>query len=350
MISLADILKDNIAAHGPVDVAQFMALALGHPEHGYYMKKDPFGADGDFTTAPEISQMFGEVIGAWTADLWERMGKPSPFILLECGPGRGTMMADILRGTKNIEGFHEACSIHLLEASPVLKVRQAETLQGYHPHWHATLQTLPARVPIIAIANEFLDALPMRQLVREQGGWHERMVSYSLMHGFHFVPGAKMMGEFPDALPGSIYEIAPARSFFVQELCKLIKQRGAAVLFLDYGHTKSGTGDTLQALHKHKYCSVFEHIGDADLTSHVDFEALHRPAADLGLAVHGPVEQGAFLKTLGIEKRAEYLKKKSKQPEEIEKALQRLIHSDQMGSLFKAICFSHEQAHPAGFL
>ena len=336
MSELITLLKMQIAAHGPMDVGQFMAQALGHPKNGYYMKKDPFGADGDFTTAPEISQMFGEVIGAWAADVWAQLGRPAKFILLECGPGRGTLMADMMRATQSVEGFHQACQIRLLEMSPVLKEAQAKALKDYKPRWHTSLDNLSIDCPVIAIANEFLDALPIRQMENTSHGWIERLISYSAEKGFHFTGGT-----------GEIFESAPAREEFVHLLCGRIKAHSGAALFIDYGHVKSAPGDTLQAVYRHEFVSVFENIGDADITSHVDFEAVARHA---GIDVYGPVEQGAFLKAIGIEKRAQYLEGRPKaKKDEIEKALHRLTHSDQMGSLFKAICFSHGNIRPAGF-
>ena len=349
MSALADYLKNHIAAHGPMDVGAFMTLALGHPEHGYYMKKDPFGAGGDFTTAPEISQMFGEVLGAWTADIWSQMGRPDPFVLLECGPGRGTLMADMMRATSKVAGFHAACRIHLLEMSPVLKSLQREKLADFEVNWHENLSSLSVDYPFVVIANEFLDALPVRQMQKMKDGWKERLISHSEKEGFHFICGSAMSGDFPAAEVDAIFEIGPARVSFVSNVADLLVQAGGVALFIDYGHIQSAPGDTLQAVYKHQYVSVFEHIGDADLTSHVDFEALQRvvPAR-----IYGPVEQGAFLKALGIAQRAAYLMEKSdkKQKDAIEKSLHRLTHSSQMGSLFKVMGISHGRAiQPAGF-
>lgn len=350
MSALAEYLKNHIAAHGPMDVGQFMALALGHPQHGYYMKKDPFGAGGDFTTAPEISQIFGEVLGAWVADIWAQMGRPDPFVLLECGPGRGTLMADMMRATSGVLGFHAACRIHLLEMSPVLKSLQREMLADFNVIWHESLSTHFFNCPFIIIANEFLDALPVRQMQKTKEGWQERLISHSEEKAFHFIHGSAMQGDFPAAGPDAIFEVSPARVSFMRHVTDLLVQAGGVALFIDYGHVQSAPGDTLQAVYKHHYVSIFEHIGDADLTSHVDFEALQAAAGMVN--IYGPVEQGAFLRALGIEQRAAYLMKKSdrKQKDEIEKALHRLTHSSQMGSLFKVMGISHGHAiQPAGF-
>ncbi|MGB4106270.1 MAG: SAM-dependent methyltransferase [Alphaproteobacteria bacterium] len=335
-----EILKNIIRDKGPIDVAEFMGLALGHPAHGYYMKGDPFGTRGDFTTAPEISQMFGEMVAAWIMDVWQQMGAPE-FTLLECGPGRGTLMADIMRATKSVPGFHEAAHVHLLEISPALRAMQAAALDIYKPEWHVNLETLPDQ-PMIVIANEFLDALPVRQLIRTGEGWRERVVA---VEGEKFVYGTK---DLPfnlgvQAEEGEIFEISPVRSQFVMDLMK--KMDGAA-LIIDYGHAEPGLGDTLQALRKHQYVSLLDGVGDADLTTHVDFYAVKQSAEAAGGKVFGPVEQGAFLKALGIDQRAETLKTRATpaQKTDIENSLRRLTDSGQMGWLFKVMGLTNGRA------
>ena len=318
-----------------MSVGQFMSLALGHPEHGYYMKRDPFGRDGDFITAPEVSQLFGEMLGAWVADIWMQMGKPEKLALLECGPGRGTLMADIMRSTKRVEGFHDAVCVHLLEISPALKEKQGKALSVYKPQWHETLESVPNDMALIVIANEFLDALPFRQYVGES----ERMIALD-GETLVFVPEE-----------GDVVEDSPEREAFVKEVTMRLRAQGGAALFIDYGHVNTGEGDTFQAVKGHEYVDVFSDIGDADLTSHVDFAAL---AAGADINVGGPVTQGGFLKALGIETRAAMLKQKAsvQQEEQIEKGLHRLIDSDQMGLLFKVIGFwdFHDKNFaPAGF-
>lgn len=359
--NLSDYLKQHIAAHGPIDMAQFMSMALGHPKHGYYMKQDPFGRGGDFTTAPEISQIFGEVIGAWVADIWLQMGQPTPFTLLECGPGRGTLMADIMRATADVEGFHEACRIHLLETSPVLKDVQSANLAAYKPQFHEALASVPEDVPVIMLANEFLDALPVRQLQKTDEGWQERVVCLDKNQDFSFSLQSSLPkdleGVFPvhierSAKPGDIFEISLARLFFMRNLCALLRRSGGAALFIDYGHLQSGLGDTLQAVYKHEYISVLDHIGDADLTAHVDFEVVHDVVQKEDVVVWGPLEQGSFLKAIGIEQRAQYLMGQAteSQQEDIQKSLHRLTHSDQMGALFKVMGLSYgDGLKPAGF-
>lgn len=328
MTVLEDIIKEHIRKNGPMDIGSFMAMALGHPDHGYYMTRDPLGRGGDFTTAPEISQMFGELVGAWVADTWIKIGRPSPFILLECGPGRGTLMADMLRATRQVDGFHDAVRIILLETSPILIEKQKEILADYRCEWignidHATISS--SHHPMIVIANEFLDALPVRH---RDGAGKERVIALK-DDELVFEGGA------------DIYEYSPAREMFVKSVVSLLKQRGGAALFIDYGHDNKGVaGDTLQAIKDHKFVSVLDHIGEADLTAHVDFSALAEAAVDIN--IHGPVEQGAFLKRLGIEMRAHILMKAAaiEQRNDIQSALSRLTSPEQMGRLFKvmALC------------
>ncbi|MBP7721937.1 MAG: SAM-dependent methyltransferase [Alphaproteobacteria bacterium] len=334
-----EILKNLIREKGPIDIAEFMGLALGHPAHGYYMKGDPFGARGDFTTAPEISQMFGEMVAAWIMDVWQQMGSPV-FTLMECGPGRGTLMADIMRATKNVPGFHDSAKVHLLEISPALRAMQAAALENYAPEWHVNLETLPDR-PMIVIANEFLDALPVRQLIHTADGWKERVVG--IANGNFAFDTKELPFNLPvDAAEGAIFEISPVRSQFVTDL---VKKLNGAALIIDYGHSESGIGDTLQALKSHKYISPLEEIGNADLTTHVDFHAVKLAAEAAGAEVSGPVEQGAFLKDLGIAQRAEILTLRATpaQKFDIEKALQRLTDPSQMGSLFKVMGLTNGQ-------
>ncbi len=329
---LEDIIKEKIRENGPMSVGAFMELVLGHPEHGYYMKQDPLGQAGDFVTAPEVSQLFGEMIGVWAADIWMQMGRPEKFTLLECGPGRGTLMADMLRATKKVQGFHDAACVHLLEVSPALKEKQAEALGGIEVRWHEELESVPDDCPIIVIGNEFLDALPFQQFVGEQ----ERMIA---------LEGEALVFTHD----GEIVEKSPARCKFVWDVCARLKAQQGAALFIDYGYLKSAAGDTFQAVKGHEYVDVLSDIGNADLTSHVDFEAL---ACGVDVNVCGPVTQGAFLRNLGIETRASMLKQKAseQQAETVEKGLHRLIDSDQMGALFKVIGFTHDKSiTPAGF-
>ena len=345
---LEELIRAQIAMNGPIDVGTFMNLALGHPQHGYYMKRDPFGQDGDFTTAPEISQIFGELIGAWAADMWTQMGRPDKFMLLECGPGRGTLMADALRATRKVPGFHGAAKIVLMEMSLKLRDRQVQTLADYDVAWVDGLDDRLiafSDMPVICIANEFLDALPVRQFVRRDGVWHERVVGV--------VDGELAFGLSPpvdapsDGTQDGIYEIAPVRNAFVRDLSARMARGGGAALLIDYGYERSAPGDTLQAVKAHQFAPVLADMGDADLTAHVDFQAIGRAAPEM--IVHGPVGQGDFLRNLGIGIRAEMLKAKG-DADAIESAVQRLTGAGEMGTLFKvmALC-AGAQLKPAGF-
>lgn len=363
--SLEEYLIKHIKDHGPIDVGQFMEIALGHPQHGYYMKQDPFGANGDFTTAPEISQMFGEMIGAWAADIWIQMGKPKPCMLLECGPGRGTLMADILRATKNVTDFHDSVRVHLLEMSPVLRSIQMEVIGANKVHFHESIHSVAEydeSMPVIIIANEFFDALPVRQLQRTEAGWQEKIVGLTPKNKLNWAyrPAKKDIIEYVDNCSdlidiNNIFEVSPIRLGVKKQISNILSDSGGAVLIVDYGHVESASGDTLQAVRNHKFCDVLSDVGNADLTAHVDFEALIVTQCDPE-QIHGPVTQSAFLKTLGIEKRAEYLRSVAteKQASDIDKALKRLTDADQMGSLFKVLSFTHGQFNgkhlkPAGF-
>ncbi|MCB9983218.1 MAG: SAM-dependent methyltransferase [Rhodospirillales bacterium] len=336
---LEEIIEQKIRDDGPMSIGAYMALALGHSAHGYYMKQDPFGRSknygGDFVTAPEVSQLFGEMIGVWAADLWMQMGRPERLALVECGPGRGTLMADLLRATSGVDGFHEAVHVHLVEMSPVLREKQREALGGYDVVWHEDFESVQDDAPLIVIGNEFLDALPFEQYI----GGVQRTVDLRADGRLCFVPE-----------DGEVVERAPVREGFVQQVCERIKAQGGAALFIDYGHMKSGVGDTFQAIKGHEYVDVLSHIGDADLTSHVDFEALQK-GVDIGIC--GPVCQGDFLRALGIGLRTRTLMQKAegKQALAIEKGLHRLVDSDQMGVLFKAVGFYHHDKPiaPAGF-
>lgn len=358
MSILDDILRDKIRADGPVDIGAFMNIALGHPEHGYYMNRDPFGAGGDFTTAPEVSQMFGELLGAWVADIWTKLDKPDPFILLECGPGRGTLMADALRATKAVPGFHAAMKLIFLETSPFLMLKQREALGAYTAYWAQTLDdpVFTHAGPVIVLANEFLDALPAHQLRFSGGRWHERTVIVDTDDKLAF--GIRPWEESNYPVPvrgeeGDIFEYAPAREDFGRQVARLIAQRRGAALFVDYGHAVSAAGDTLQAVKGQSYVPVLKDIGAADLTSHVDFQALGKAAQAEGAAVYGPAEQGAFLERLGIRVRAERLTRAAEDEEarqDIAAGLQRLTGADEMGRLFKVMAFTHSPSLvPEGF-
>ena len=343
-------IRKIIAVDGPIPVAQFMALALGHPTHGYYATRDPFGARGDFITAPEISQMFGELIGLWAAAMWVEMGSPGRIRLVELGPGRGTLMADALRAAKTAESFRAALAVDLVEISPALRRRQEETLAdaGVPLSWHATFAQVPANDPLIVIANEFFDALPVHQAVRAKSGWHERMVGPGddgkLALALHPDPmvgfSAMLPAELRDAPAGAIWEWRS--DAWAADLARRLVRQGGVALIVDYGHA-GGLGETLQAVGGHAFAQVLERAGEVDLSAHVDFSALARAAAQWGARVHGPVTQRAFLARLGIETRATMLKTATPpRAAEIDAALARLTEAGPrgMGELFKVVALA----------
>lgn len=359
MNELADRLRRLIAVVGPLTVERYMAAALGDPEQGYYHCTDPLGAEGDFVTAPEVSQMFGELLGLWCATSWEAMGRPAPFLLAEIGPGRGTLMEDALRALRNLPDFHAALRLHLVESSPKLKAFQAERLKGVDAAWHDTIGEVPEG-PMVLIANELFDALPIRQLVRTPEGWCERLVAVDAESGeLCFVvatrpspaqalvpPGLKEAG------PGAIFEVSPAAIGLAHHIGRRLAAFGGAALIVDYGGEQSGLGETLQAVKRHRPHPVLAAPGEADLTAHVDFALLAKAAREAGARTYGPVSQGAFLRTLGIDARARRLMARAtaRQREDIAGALRRLTHPDEMGTLFKAFAITHPDLKaPAGF-
>ena len=342
-------LAHNIALTGPMTVADYMEQCLFHPEHGYYTTHEPFGAQGDFITAPEISQMFGELLGLWAADSWLRLGSPSPFILAELGPGRGTMMADVLRATRIVPGFHDAARIVLVEASPRLREKQRETLAGFEIEWCASLDEVPAG-PLILLANEFIDALPIRQFVRTPDGIAERMVGLgdddTLQWGLRPAARLDTRGEalMARAPIGAMLEICPLGLTIAEKLGARLAISGGAALFVDYGHG-GGFGDTLQALRAHAYDDPLAHPGEADITAHVDFAALARTATATGARTFGPITQGLLLERLGLPARSARLKRDANEVarEKIDAAATRLTApgKDAMGELFKALAVVH---------
>jgi NADH dehydrogenase [ubiquinone] 1 alpha subcomplex assembly factor 7 len=345
--ALHEALRQVIAAEGPISVERYMSLCLTHPAHGYYMTRDPFGAAGDFTTAPEISQMFGELIGLWAAELWRLMGAPSPVRLIELGPGRGTLMADLLRAVRIVPGFSDAVTVHLIETSPILRGRQQDKLSGSRMPiaWHEHFTDAPGG-PAIVIANEFFDALPIAQFVRTERGWCERLIGLN-------PDGELAFGLAPEpdaALPvrgriGEIFEWPALARKLTAAMTRALIKHGGAALIIDYGYCGPAFGDTLQAVKGHVFADPLAEPGEADLTSHVDFTTLGEVARDGGAAVHGPVAQGDFLRALGIETRAETLRARASpaQAEDIAGALQRLIGAGRgdMGTLFKALALTH---------
>ncbi|MEE9289909.1 MAG: SAM-dependent methyltransferase [Alphaproteobacteria bacterium] len=358
MTPLACVIAEEIETTGPMPVARFMELALNHPEFGYYRTRDPLGAAGDFITAPETSQMFGEMIGLWSAVVWEALGAPTPFTLAELGPGHGTLMADALRAGRTKPGFVEAAQLHLVETSPRLRGRQFEALGGFDPVFHDDLAGLPDG-PLIVIANEFFDALPVRQLIATEGGWAERCIDRHTgpNGGFTFTIGAQApVGDLPpthalDAIPGTIrpgtiYEVSPTAQAIAGELAGRCARAPGAALIIDYGHAGFATGETLQAVRGHAYADPLSDPGTADLTAHVDFGALGQRAHDGGATVFGPIGQARFLLSLGIAARAKRLMAAAtaQQGHDMEAALRRLLAPWEMGNLFKVMALASPDA------
>ncbi len=345
MTEISARLERLIAATGPVPVALFMAEANA----AYYAARDPLGADGDFITAPEISQMFGELTGLWLADLWDRAGRPSAHYV-ELGPGRGTLAADALRAMRPA-GLTPP--VHFVETSPVLRAKQAERVPS--AVWHDDIATLPDDRPLLLVANEFFDALPVRQIVSTFSGWRERLVAHD-GDAFIPVPGAVPFdAAVPDRLraapPGSIIETSPASVAIIRALAERIVRQGGAAILIDYGYAEHAAGDTLQAVHAHAYADPFGCPGTRDLTAHVDFSALAEAARSEGAVVHGPAGQGAWLENIGLSARAERLAATTPaRAAEIEVARARLADPEEMGTLFKALAITapHWPA-PAGF-
>ena len=354
MTALLDHIRRRINAEGPLRVDDYMTEALAHPQFGYYMTGDPLGRAGDFVTAPEVSQMFGELIGLWCAHVWTQMGRPEMVRLIELGPGRGTLMADALRAAAGVEGFLHVIQAHLVETSPSLQKRQRRNLStlAVPVTWHQRFADVPAG-PVLIIANEFLDALPVRQFVATPDGWAERHVALD-DRGEALVwidQPAEAPAGLPDTSVGELVEISPARAAIAAELAAAIAAQGGAALLIDYGHAASAPGDTLQAIKGHRYTQVLADPGEADVTAHVDFAAIAAAAGNT-VPVSGPVTQGAFLAALGIEARAAQLRGGAtpRAAGEVLEALKRLIGPAEMGSLFKVMAFTNkDQPAPEGF-
>lgn len=349
MSSLAEKLAARIAQGGPITVADFMHEAVGH----YYANRDPFGRQGDFTTAPEVSQMFGELIGLWCVMVWQMMGAPDKVVLAELGPGRGTLMNDLLRAAGVVPAFVKAADIRLVETSPRLTAQQRQTLSGRDVQWCESFDQLPDG-PLIVVANELFDALPIRQFIKQDGRWRERMVGLD-GDAFCFVTGPETEPDLPPEVPaapdGAIAEICPAGRDLAASLGKRLNRQPGFALIVDYGHGRSGTGDTLQAVRHHRFHPVLDQPGLADITAHVDFQAL--AGAAVPARAWGPVDQGNFLRALGIETRAHLLAQAGgdKVAADIMGQLRRLIDPGEMGTLFKALALAspHFPA-PPGFV
>jgi NADH dehydrogenase [ubiquinone] 1 alpha subcomplex assembly factor 7 len=338
MQSLLDHLRARLRREGAMTVADYMNEALTHPWSGYYMHGDPFGAPslagGDFVTAPEISQMFGELVGVWCADTWIRLGRPAPCLLVELGPGRGTLMSDALRATRQVPGFHQALQVQLVEISPALRERQREALGAHEVAWLDNVGQIPD-APLLLIANEFFDALPVRQFEQTGEGWAERVVVL----------------DDEDRLAFALAGPSPANRALIPAALHGAPEGSLVELIVDYGPAEPTPGPTLQALRRHRRHEVLQEPGTADLTAHVDFATLAQAATLAGCAAHGPVGQGAFLTALGIELRAAQLAEAAPGAAvALAAARRRLTDPAEMGSLFKVLALTPPNVGPpAGF-
>jgi NADH dehydrogenase [ubiquinone] 1 alpha subcomplex assembly factor 7 len=356
--SLAGRIARRVRREGPLSVAAFMAMALHDPDYGYYTRRDPIGRGGDFITAPEISQIFGELIGVWCADLWQRIGRPDPVLVVELGPGSGALIDDFLRAAATLPEFRRALRLYLVEASPVLRAVQQRRLAATDPHFIASIDDLPPG-PMLLIANEFLDALPIRQLVRGGADWAERVVVLNTEDRLVFADGPEhpaLTLLVPPALralpPGSVVEIGPAAAALAAALGARLAQQPGAALFVDYGYFPSRPGPTLAALRRHQAAAVLDDPGSADLSAHVDFAVFAAAARAAGAVVYGPVTQGRFLAALGAEARLGALAAGAMPAQRalLGSGLKRLLDPAQMGNLFKVLALtSPGLPQPAGF-
>jgi SAM-dependent MidA family methyltransferase len=356
MNALAARIAALIAAQGPISVAQYMTLALHDAEAGYYATRDPFGRSGDFITAPEISQMFGELLGLWCGQTWADQGCPKNTRLVELGPGRGTLMADAVRVLKRVPGFLAEVELVLVEASPTLRDIQREKLRdsGARIRWTTHFDVQGS--PLLLLANEFFDALPIRQYVKTARGWCERMVvlkdgALDFALAPQITPAAAIPASRAGAPEGGVYETAPAATSLAEEIGRVIANHGGAALLLDYGYTRAGFGETLQAIGAHRFAPVLADPGLQDLSAHVDFTALAEAARHGGAQIFGPRPQGEFLGALGIGARARRLAEAN--PAEagnVASATERLTAAAQMGTLFQAMALLPPSAPtPPGF-
>jgi NADH dehydrogenase [ubiquinone] 1 alpha subcomplex assembly factor 7 len=342
-MSLRERLISRISRLGPMRISDFMIACLHDPEQGYYATRPDLGEAGDFITAPHVSQMFGELLGLWAADVWVRLGRPERVRLVELGPGDGTMMSDILRAARTVPGFRAASDVWLVETSAPLRSTQAMVLDGTPLQWVETIASLPRDLPCIILANEFLDCLPIEQWVRRGDDHFRRHVGVDAHGELAFIDGAPRLAAHPAVEAGIVIEHSPAVAHFGREIGELIARARGAALFIDYGSADASRGDTLQAIRKHRKEGALAHPGEADLTAHVHFPTFLE-AARAGGARTAPLEtQGDFLRRLGIGLRAQRLCEASpRKTELIERQLQRLAAPEHMGELFKVACL-HSQ-------
>ncbi len=369
--TLAEHLARRIRALGPLTVETYMTEVLTNPRHGYYVTQQPFGQNGDFITAPEVSQMFGELIGAWMADTWTRMGRPSGVHMVEIGPGRGVLMRDLLRAASTVQGFRDAATVHLVDVSPALQLVQRRALaeSGWNIRWHTSFADVPSRGPLLMIANELFDALPIRQFVRTRAGWCERLIDVAPRgaqsedgpgDALRFVltrgpspASALIPASVRETAPlESVAEVSPASISLATAIGARVAVEGGGALIIDYGNTEFGARDTLQAVLRHQSHPVLDAPGTADICAHVDFAMVAQAAHAAGARVWGPRTQGEFLRTIGIAERATVLSRVAtpEQRDEITAALNRLVGSHAMGGLFKVVALTHRDLDDvAGF-
>ncbi len=362
MTPLTARLARLIEIGGPIPMAQFMAEALSAPDYGYYATRDPFGVSGDFITAPEISQMFGELIGLWCAQTWQAMGRPLPVNLIELGPGRGTLMVDLIRAAATVPDFREALHIHFVETSPSLRARQESAVSAsanFPPvSWHGRLTAVPTGA-FLLIANEFFDALPVHQFVMTEAGWRERLVSwdhdrarFAVVTATAPTPACALATKrWSAAKPGQIQEISAAGATLSAEIGARLTRDAGAALIIDFVRADHH-GATVQAVRNHQSVDPFEAVGCSDIAAAVDFGGLATAARASGARCHGPVSQSVILTALGLETRAAMLRQRASagQRSAIDQAVHRLTAPDQMGALFQALAItSPDLATPAGF-
>lgn len=368
MPTLKQRILTHISENGPMNIATYMGWCLLDPTQGYYPTRDPLGVDGDFITAPEISQMFGELLGLWLLQSWRNLGSPKTVQIIEYGPGRGVMMGDMLRTARLDKEFLAAIRVNLIETSSALEAKQAEQLAGVGVpvQWVSRLEDVEAG-PTLVIGNEYLDCLPIRQFImkdrfKKRAGWHERIIDihpdnpHKLIYavseaGISEIDQDHLPHEYPDAKDGDLIELNVGLAQISDTLKKRFNEHPGAALFIDYGPAETEFGDTFQALHKHKKVFPLDDPGEADLTARVDFAALSEHAEKAGLSVYGPCPQGQFLSRLGVEVRAVALSKSAPDAKaKIARQLHRLTHADEMGTLFKAMTIqSPDLPAPLGF-
>jgi NADH dehydrogenase [ubiquinone] 1 alpha subcomplex assembly factor 7 len=351
--ALESEIRRRIAVAGPMPVRQYMTLCLTHPDFGYYATRDPFGRKGDFITSPEVSQVFGELLGLWSAEIWRLMGSPENVRLIELGPGRGTMMLDALRAVQVVPAFRSALVLHLVEISPVLQASQQQALSAVDVPmmWHQQFDEVPDG-PSIILANEMFDVLPVNQAIKQINGWYERVIELDKDDRLAFGIAPEVIPLFDQLIPDSVRD-APIGSIYEWRADTLplaigrrVAQQNGAALIIDYGHVRSAPGETLQAVGSHAFVSPLLSPGQVDLTAHVDFQAVGNAAESMGARLHGPIEQARFLRNLGIEQRTKTLMAAAP-PEkvaDIQGAVKRLLGEGRtdMGKLFKALAISHQ--------